>query len=137
MNVALMEDVPPGARARPTVLVVDDEPDIGAAVRMVLEGALGVRVVVASSGPQGLSLLESSQPVHLIISDFKMPGMNGLEFLRRALEAHPTTPTMLITAFERELVDQIDESLARTVLTKPLDPRPMVKVVQKLLASAA
>jgi CheY-like chemotaxis protein len=122
---------------RPTILVVDDEPDIRNAVKGVLEATLGVHVLVASSAAEALDILERAPHVDLIITDFKMPGMNGLEFLRRALADHPKIPAVLITAFERELVDATDAmTLARTVLTKPLNPRPMVQTVQQLLAEA-
>lgn len=128
----------PRSSARPTILVVDDEPDIRSAVKGILEATLGAHVFVAGSAREALEMLDQMGPVALIISDFKMPGMNGIEFLRRAQEEHPGTPAVLITAFERELMDQTDANrFARTVLTKPLNPRPMVQTVQRLLAEAS
>lgn len=125
---------PPGS---PTILVVDDEPDIRHAVKGILEATLRARVLVAGSGREALDVLNSAGHVELIVTDFRMPGMNGVEFLRQALANHPEIPAILITAFERELMETTEGAeLARTVLTKPLDPRPMLQTVQKLLAES-
>jgi CheY-like chemotaxis protein len=136
--VSLSVEDRPAAGHRPTILVVDDEPDILYAVKGLLEATLNAHVLVARSAQQGLDLLEQAGHVDLIITDFKMPGMNGLEFLQHALIDHPGTPAVLITAFERELLDTKAASvLTRTILTKPLNPRPMVQTVQRILAEAA
>ncbi len=126
---------PPGGS--PTILVVDDEADIRHAVKGILEAALRARVLVAGSGREALEVLDRAGHVELIVTDFRMPGMNGVEFLRLALVDHPDTPAVLITAFERELMDSTEGvELARTVLTKPLNPRPMLQTVQRLLAES-
>ncbi|HLE47179.1 MAG TPA: response regulator [Candidatus Thermoplasmatota archaeon] len=138
VNVLLSQRSEPGGTAkRPRILVVDDEPDILAAVRTVLEGTIQAHVYVASSGQKALSILAANE-VDLIVTDYKMPGMNGLEFLRHAKIIAPHTPVVLITAFERELVEELDGAdQAEAVLIKPLSPRPLVQTVQKALAGAA
>lgn len=120
----------------PTILIVDDEPDIRQAVRLVLEGGLRARVLDASSGEQGLAILAQRQ-VDLIMTDFKMPGMNGVEFMLEARRIAPSAPMILITAFERELVEALEGGhTAQTILSKPLEPRPLLKTVQRILADS-
>lgn len=120
----------------PTILVVDDEPDIRQAVRLVLEGGLRAKVLDAASGEQGLKIL-SERRVDLIMTDFKMPGMNGVEFMLAARRVAPDAPMILITAFERELVEALEGGhTAQTILSKPLDPRPLLKTVQRVLADS-
>lgn len=116
-------------------MVVDDEPDIREAVRGLLErGLKGSKVFVASSGSQGLDILRR-ESVDLIVTDYKMPGMNGIEFLAAAHEVAPQAPRILITAFERELAEEMGSPLGvEFVFTKPLEPRSLIKTCQKILA---
>src|SRR5687767_527553 len=84
---------------RRTLLLVDDEPDILDSVSTVLEwGIPGLDVVTALSGKAGLAILDR-RPVDLIVSDFKMPNMDGLEFLYQCGLKHPRTPRAILTAF--------------------------------------
>lgn len=121
-----------------TILVVDDEPDIRTAVRNLLERALKhVHVITAADGFEGLKILRQ-QSIDLIVTDFKMPGMNGFEFIREAMKVSPSTPRILITAFERELaLDANAEGAFTHIFTKPLDPRPLVKTCQRMLGETA
>jgi len=132
---AVFEALPKTAGRPSTILVVDDEPDIREAVRGLLErGLKGSRVFVAASGREGLALLEK-EPVDLIVTDYKMPGMNGIEFLAAARRVAPEAPRILITAFERELAEEMGGPIAvEFVFTKPLEPRSLIKTCQKILA---
>ena len=72
-----------------TILLVDDEPDILLSIKVLLERSpMGLEVVTASSGAEGLEVLRSRE-VDLVISDFKMPGMDGIEFLMQAHQLKP------------------------------------------------
>jgi CheY-like chemotaxis protein len=132
---AVFEALPKAAGRPWTILVVDDEPDIRDAVRSLLErGVKGARVLVAASGDDGLSILKA-EPVDLIVTDYKMPGMNGIEFLAAAREVAPEAPRILITAFERELAEEMGSPLGvEYVFTKPLEPRSLIKTCQRILA---
>src|SRR5437762_2438151 len=99
---------PPGpsvAAAIPSslrVLVVDDEADVREAMASLFETFIdNVQVRQAASGGEGLRALRSG-PVDVIVSDFKMPGMNGVEFLLEAGKLSPGTAQILVTAFDRE-----------------------------------
>lgn len=114
------------------VLVVDDEADIRDTMKDLLESAVeGVRVRTAESGAQGLVVLqEEGGNVRPIISDYRMPGMSGTEFLTAAGELAPSVPSFLVTGYD------LDESAAGPngfVMQKPLEPGPFLGMVEKVL----
>ena len=80
-----------------TLLVVDDEPSILAALRRVLRRE-GYRILTAESGAGGLELLATNR-VQVILSDQRMPEMTGTEFLSRVKELHPDTVRMVLTGY--------------------------------------
>lgn len=79
------------------VLLVDDESDVAAVTAEFLERSNEtIDVVVEYSGQSGLDRL-SEQPIDCVVSDYQMPGMNGVEFLRRVRESHTGLPFILYT----------------------------------------
>ena len=95
-------DEPPGATASVgagrRVLVVDDEP----AVRSVTAGFLrdcGYEVVEADGAAEALERLEAAEPIDLALVDFAMPGLNGVEFAKRARPLRPSLPIILLTGY--------------------------------------
>jgi two-component system nitrogen regulation response regulator NtrX len=78
------------------ILVIDDEPAIRDAVRMILEYE-GHDVIEAASGQEGLGLIERESP-DLVFVDIKMPGMDGLEVLSRVKATHEALPIVIISA---------------------------------------
>jgi len=79
------------------VLVVDDEPDMVENCARILKRA-GHQCLTATDPHQALGLVESERP-GLLLTDLKMPGMDGMELLRRAHAVDPALPVILITAF--------------------------------------
>src|SRR5512138_128505 len=112
------------------VLVVDDEP----AVTFTLESMLQLRgdtAVVAHSGEDGLALLEG---IDAVITDFAMPGMDGLELLRAIRERDPSLPVILLTAHGSEkLAVKAVRSGAYEYVTKPFDIDEMSAVLDRAL----
>lgn len=107
--------------SRPRVLLVDDEHLILSSYGRTLRG-LDVEVVVAEGAAEGLELMAQA-PVDVVIADYRMPGMNGDEFLERVRERYPDTVRMLNTAYAD--VEVVEEVVRRggifRFLTKPCD----------------
>jgi two-component system probable response regulator PhcQ len=82
-------------RKEHTVLLVDDEPHIIAALKRVLQD-LPVKILSASNGNEGLGLLGDNE-VHIVVSDERMPQMAGSDFLALVKERHPATIRMMLT----------------------------------------
>src|SRR5215470_11956722 len=98
----LRPDVPARAagRSRVTagrVLVLDDEPDMVENCARILKRA-GYQCLTSTDPQRALALVESERP-DLLLTDLKMPGIDGMEVLRRAHETDPALPITVITAF--------------------------------------
>ncbi|HMD64119.1 MAG TPA: ATP-binding protein [Stellaceae bacterium] len=86
------------AHEQATILVVDDDPDVREVAVGTLE-SLGYRMLAAENGPAALELLERSGTVDLLLVDMAMPGMNGVELIRRARERHGDLRAMLVSGY--------------------------------------
>lgn len=120
---------------RNTVLLVDDEHDILDALKDTIEAYLpDVDVLTAMSGPDALAVLRT-HPVDLIVTDYKMPMMNGLEFLAEAKHVAPTVPRIMMTAYpDLDLaVRALNEEHIANFLMKPLDRVQIVQVIASML----
>ncbi|MHB8346273.1 MAG: sigma-54-dependent transcriptional regulator [Acidiferrobacterales bacterium] len=106
------------------VLVVDDEQNMQTVMRMILEEA-GYIVEVADSGEAGLAHLTNPN-LDVVLSDLKMPGMGGEEFIRICREERPDVPVVVVTAHGtiRSAVQSINAG-ASDYLTKPFEPEEL------------
>jgi two-component system nitrogen regulation response regulator NtrX len=77
------------------ILVIDDEAEIRRSVKMILEYE-GYDVTEASSGPEGLAMIER-EPPDLVFLDIKMPGLDGLEALQRIRQTNESLPVVIIS----------------------------------------
>lgn len=104
-----------------TLLVVDDEPNILSAIRRLLRGE-GYRVLTAGSAREGLDIL-ASQPVQVILSDQRMPEMNGTEFLGRVKILHPGTVRIVLSGYTEleSIMQAVNTGALYKFLTKPWD----------------
>lgn len=125
----------PDVQARDRILLVDDEVEVLRVVRRLLERALPVEVIEATSGEAALALLRD-HPVDLIISDQRMPGMLGTEFLARALILAPGAPRALLTARQEVdlAIEAVNELHISAFYPKPLDTASFLASVETLLA---
>ncbi len=83
---------------RPVVLLVDDEPMVTQALALFLELESEYEVVACGSGTEALDRL-SDRPVDVVVSDFLMPGMNGLELLAEVARRNPEIPRLMLTGY--------------------------------------
>lgn len=104
-----------------TLLLVDDEANILSALKRLLRRD-GYTLLTADSGEAGLALLRE-RPVDVILSDQRMPGMSGVEFLRKARELCPDTVRMVLSGYTelQSITDAINEGAIFKFLTKPWD----------------
>src|SRR6187200_789136 len=118
------------------VLIVDDEPNL----RKILSAQLsrdGYDVMTAEDGEQGLQILREHH-IDLVVTDLKMPKVDGMTLLREALREDPELPVVMITA--HGTVDTAVEALklgAFDYLTKPFDKDEVRQVVAKALKTRA
>lgn len=105
--------------AKVKILIVDDE----AAIRTVMARALGAKYdcLVASGGDEALKLLASDPDIRLMLSDIRMPGMDGVELLKKAKALNPGLVCILLTAYGTvELAVEAMKDGADDFLTKPI-----------------
>jgi len=114
-----------------SILVVDDEPILREDLRAFLQ-ASGHRVRAAADGRRALALLEEEE-AELVITDLRMPGVDGLELLERVRTDHPDTLVMVLTAYAS--VETAIEALRRGAadyLLKPLEYEELALRVERL-----
>src|SRR5512139_3867349 len=117
----------------PTILIIEDEPELVKVLRSYLEQA-GYSVLSAYRGDSGLSTWEEKHP-DLVILDLNLPGMDGLDVARqiRRLESR-RTPLIMLTARTDEVDQLIGLELgADDYIPKPFSPRIVVARVKALL----
>ncbi len=121
---------------RPSVLVVDDQPAMRLAMTRVLERA-GYEVTRCEDGREALAALDA-RPWDAMVSDVRMPGVDGRELLGRALALRPALKVIMVTAFGtvEDAVEAIRRG-AHDYLLKPFAPEALVAAVQRALAGRA
>ncbi len=106
---------------RHTLLVVDDEAGVVQSLQDLLRREY--RVLGATRARDGLRLLHE-QPVHVVMTDQRMPEMSGVDFLRSARRDRPNAIRLLFTGYAdiKAVIDAINEGHVYRYITKPWDP---------------
>ena len=120
----------PKAPAKPAILSVDDDPGVSRAVVRDLRKRYGekYRIIRAESGDQALETLREMKlrgdAVAVIVADYRMPGLSGIEFLEQAMDLYPVARRVLLTAYADTdaAIDAINVVDLDHYLLKPWDP---------------
>ena len=119
----------PDGKRRATLLFVDDDFLISLSTTSLLED-LGHTVVTASSGSEALDVLRAGKPIDMMITDYAMPGMTGLQLAEEARALRPDLPILLATGYA-DLPTRAKLELPR--LSKPYQQRQLAEQIQGLL----
>ena len=111
------------------VLFVDDEPAVLDGYRRLLYREFEIETAVG--GEQGLDTLRERGPFSVVISDMRMPGMNGAQFLAQVLHHSPESVRMMLTGYSdiQSAIEAINEGNIFRFLTKPCDKATLAKAI--------
>lgn len=113
------------------VLVVDDEADVCIALKDLLETEMEAKVWLAHSAADALELLESTE-VDVLITDYRMPGGDGLQLAETVRLTYPRVRCVMVTAFDRDLMRALGgRPPPMRVLHKPLEPSDILDEVHR------
>ena len=119
-------------RARPTLLIVDDEEQILSALKRALRRE-NYEIVAAETAAAALRVLDEC-PVDAVLSDQKMPGMSGVQLLRQAAQRRPKAVRMLITGWTEEIpIERLREVGISALVTKPWDDAKLKATLRQAL----
>jgi response regulator RpfG family c-di-GMP phosphodiesterase len=113
-----------------SILLVDDELQLVNVLEFILKKHYEVKT--ASSGVEALQILQSGFRPGVILSDLKMPGMNGAEFLEQSIAITPNSSRIIITSYSspKEIIPYVNQAKALFYLTKPTDEIQLVQAVK-------
>jgi CheY-like chemotaxis protein len=104
----------------PAILVVEDEPLLLMIVSETLRDA-GYAVLEAGDGESALRIIEAEPDIDLLISDVKMPGLNGYQLVEASLTLRPDLKVLLMTGYAQEPIPKRMTQAGIRVLHKPFD----------------
>ncbi|MDN4606020.1 response regulator [Sporosarcina highlanderae] len=117
-----------------SLLIVDDQPGIRLLLSEVFSKE-GLETRLASNGVEALNLVGERKP-DCVLLDMKMPGMDGIEVLKRIKQKNPYIPVFMMTAYgETELTEQATQHGAEQYFTKPFNIYEVRDAVMKVIAS--
>src|SRR5262245_43649617 len=127
----LMSALPPPP---PAIVVADDEPDVRIILRRMLASvAAGYELDTVGTGHDALAAV-AVRPVPLLITDYNMPGMNGVELTQRVKATAPATTIVLVTAYITVELEQRGKAAGVDYfLAKPFSFDQLVAIVRKAL----
>ena len=112
------------------ILLIDDEEGIRNVLKITIESA-GFGVLPASDGEKGLSIFEEQRP-DIVVTDIKMPGINGIQVLKKIKQISPDTEVIMITGHgDLDLAVKSLQYEAADFITKPIDVNVLETALQK------
>lgn len=120
----------------PTILLLDDEQEILKSLGEILS-RFGYQVEAHSDGRSALAMLKEGNKIDLVITDYRMPGMDGLEFLNALRLLDPNVPVIMLTAYGA--VESYLKSISLGVfeyVNKPIKAKELGRIVEAALAAS-
>jgi DNA-binding NtrC family response regulator len=119
---------------RHSILLVDDEPEILFSLRGLLRKDFEVHT--AESGAEAIEILKR-QPIHIIMTDQRMPGMTGMQLLHRVQGEHPQAIRIVFTGYAdiKAVIDAVNQGHIYRYVTKPWDPDELLGVLRQACAA--
>lgn len=121
------------------ICVVDDDADITLLFHDMLDSIAGVTILTFTDPILALQHFQVNEHAYvLVISDFKMSGLNGMEFLKKIKDLNPTVRTILMTAFQiddKVFRDYTKKKIINAFLQKPIGMHDLLKEVDTQLHS--
>jgi DNA-binding NtrC family response regulator len=114
----------------PKILIVDDQEGIRESLKLIL--GQDYNLILTESGIQALSCLEHDPTIQLVLIDIKMPGLNGLETLKKMKEMRPDIKVIIVTGYNSvETVTEASQLGACGYIGKPFQPQEVKEIVKK------
>src|ERR1700722_1581021 len=115
------------------VLFVDDEPNVLAGFERQFRNRYAMKT--APSGAEGLATLDANGPFAVIVSDLRMPGMDGVQFLSRVCDRYPNSIRILLTGYAdvQQVVEVVNRANIFRFLTKPCPPPSLAATLEAAL----
>ncbi len=116
-----------------SLLIVDDEPNVLKSLKRLLLDT-DYMVYTAESGEVGLEIIKTHD-IKLVISDYRMPGMNGVEFLNKIRETHPDTIRMILSGYADVIavVEAINDGQVYRFITKPWNDQELLTSIKRAI----
>lgn len=133
LQLALADPLMDLQRSGTRILMVDDEADVRDVTVDVLH-SLGFDVVAAENARQGLEILNKDLLIDLLLTDFSMPQMDGIEFIQKARVLNPGLPCLLVTGYAElsRFADALSDGIM--ILRKPYRMKQLAEAIDRLMA---
>jgi CheY-like chemotaxis protein len=118
------------------VLIIDDNPDVRATLKWLLESA-GFSVAIAANGTEGLAQ-QRAQPAEIVVTDIFMPEKDGIETILELRKEYPRAKIIVMSGGSSRGADFLNVASvlgAAKVLKKPVDPEGLIELVHELAAA--
>ena len=124
------------------IALADDQALIREGLKALLRDLDGIEVAIEAESGEGVIKALNDQPkdrqIDLVLTDIRMPGMDGIELTRKLAESHPELPVLLLTTFdETDLVLQAADAGARGFLLKDVSPEDLESAIHTVASGQA
>lgn len=120
--------------SRPRILFVDDEHGVLSSIQRLLQDE-PYEIITAHDAMEALDLLAQQGEVQIIISDYRMPRMNGVEFLQQTISRWPNTRRVILSGYTDSeiLMAAVNEGRIHRFISKPWDNNALRLIIEELL----